>query len=51
LRARDKRGIIAERDALLAGVIGHKENMKQSVAISLSLPQIFFVSVHFRMRN
>ena len=36
---------------VMAGVIGHKENMKQSVANSLSLPQIFFVSVHFRMRN
>ncbi len=36
---------------VMAGVNGHKENLKQSVAISLSLPQIFFVSVHFRMRN
>ena len=36
---------------VMAGVNGHQENLKQSVANSLSLPQIFFVPVHFRMRN
>ena len=45
-------GIIAERDALkaqcavLAGVNGHKENLRQSVANSLNVPQIFFLTIH-----
>ena len=39
------------RSAVLAGVNGHKENLRQSVANSLNVPQIFFLPVHFCMRD
>ena len=42
---------IKTRSAVLAGVNGQKENLKQSVANSLNVLQTFFLPVHFCVKN